>query len=108
MRDWEYKSKKLYAKWILLGAVSGAVFSGLRKIQCICREPCFEVHNELLDPAIRGVYQTSRVAFHAGIGAVVGATAAATAPVSIPLYHHYSEKRRNTHKECERTPALYR
>lgn len=79
----------LWKYWVLIGAGSGAFFSGLEKFSEIWIEPPVKYDNKLFEIPIRGVYHISRVAGYAGWGAAIGGAAALTAPISIPLYIYW-------------------
>lgn len=79
-------ASKAYLYWTLVGAVGGAIFAGGRKVWQISNEKSYTVQNEWIDPPLRCVYHTSRVAASTGWGGGVGGLAAATAPLAVPLY----------------------
>lgn len=72
--------------WIGVAAGVGALISATDKLSSIMEEPEPTYRNRLFERPMRGVYHTTRVASHAGMGAAIAGATAATAPVSIPLY----------------------
>ena len=88
--------------WILLGAGAGAILSGVPKFIGICQESEERYSSETLERPIRFVYNTSRVAGSAGLGAFIGGATALTAPVSIPLYIYWSNARRKVEERKKR------
>jgi len=81
-----------YKYWVIFGAVSGGALSGIRKMGEICGEPTPVYTNPDLEVPIRGVYQTTRIAGHAGWGSAIGGITAASAPLSIPLYIYWKNQ----------------
>lgn len=77
------------ATWVGIGALSGGIISGCDKIGDIFYENQPVYSMPLIEKPIRCVYHTSRVAAHASWGSIIGATVAATAPISIPLYMYW-------------------
>jgi len=80
------ESTKIISYWVTFGALSGALLSGANKIVEIVKEPSPKYVYPMVERPIRGVYHTSRIAGHAGWGAVIAGFVAATFPVSIPMY----------------------
>ena len=86
-----------YAKaatvWIGLGACTGGLYSGGKKFDQIYWEPSPTYAYPGIEGPIHYVYNASRVAAHAGWGAAVGGSAAATAPISMPAYYWYTQQK---------------
>lgn len=85
--------------WVLFGAISGGTLSGFKKATEICYEKPVKYDYPALEVPIRGVYQSSRIAGHAGWGSVIGGLSAATAPISIPCYIFWKNKQLSLVKE---------
>ena len=107
--------KDLYTKLILIGAVSGAIYSGGRKLIQLLNEPTYEYKEinssssstELIRVPLQGIYQTSRIAIAASTGAIVGGVASASAPISIPIYYYLSHNKYKEQKGIEEIHVPY-
>lgn len=75
--------------WVGVGALSGSIISGVTKMNKIMNEPSTSYKNDVIEPPIRMIYHTCRIASHTGLGAFIGGTTALTAPLSIPMYCWY-------------------
>ena len=75
--------------WVIIASATGSVISAISKATQICKEPDPVYKNETIEKPMRGVYHTTRIAAHGGLGAFIGGFTALTAPVSIPLYMYW-------------------
>lgn len=78
--------------WIAFGACTGGFYSGGIKLDEICKETTPEYKYPEFEGPVHYVYNASRVAGHAGWGAAIGGSAAATAPISMPAYYFYMQQ----------------
>ena len=72
--------------WVAAGAATGGFYSGAIKFCQICDEPSRKYRIPEVEGPIQCVYSASIIAAHSGWGAAIGGIAAATAPVSMPIY----------------------
>ena len=64
--------RQCYTHWVVGAALIGGVISGLRKTAHISNEPEPKYKNEVFEKPMYGVYHTTRIAAHCGLGAFVG------------------------------------
>lgn len=78
--------------WVAFGAFTGGLYSGGVKWDAIDKEPTPKYTYPEFEGPIHYVYDASRISGHAGWGAAIGGSAAATAPVSMPAYYWYMQQ----------------
>lgn len=90
---------QLLRYWVSFGAFTGGFISGGEKAIEISWEKKEKFKNPTFEKPIQAVYNTSRVAGSAGLGAFIGGITALTAPVSIPAYIYWKSCQNKEKKE---------
>lgn len=85
--------------WVGFGSFTGAMISGFDKLYKISNEPTPNYKNDTIEKPISVVYNITRIAGSAGLGAFIAGTTALTAPISVPLYIMWKNKDNEKNKE---------
>lgn len=86
-----------YLCWVGIGAIYGAISAVARKIDKMALEPPKprRVDQSLIEASSDAIYDMSRIAAHAGMGAGCGGLFAGLFPVSMIIYRDlYSREQR--------------